>query len=488
MSSFVAPRPRLLPAAPVAAGAGLGLVSALDPGLALVVALGAGFALVSAADLTLGLCLFTLVTFLATLPANAELLSFTKLAGLLLALSWLMTVIGRRDAGRGLISRHPGVAYVLLLFVAWGALSLLWAESLDQGAASVSRYGFNALLFAIVPTAIRAPRHALLLVAAFVAGTVISVSYGMAARSDASISVDGLSRLTGTSGDPNELAAVLVAGLVLAGGLAIAAKGLGLARLAAIAAVCLCTVGIFLTASRGGLLTLAFALGAGLLVGGRWRRLVAIVAVALASSALIYFAVIASPEIRSEVVRVEGASGRLDLWTVGLRMIEDNPVHGVGVGNFPTSAIHYLLEPGTIEHHNLIVDTPQVAHNAYLEVLAELGLVGLVLFVSVLAFSVVCALRAARAFERQGDRRMEAVTRAVLVALLGILASSFFISGQFEKQLWLLLGAGPALLAIARSGVPAARPPVSARHVPPSPPAGGLSRSPRPDIAAHPRS
>jgi hypothetical protein len=36
------------------------------------------------------------------------------------------------------------------------------------------------------------------------------------------------------------------------------------------------------------------------------------------------------------------------------------------------------------------------------------------------------------------------------VALTGVLASDFFLSEQYSKQLWVLLAIGPALLAIAR--------------------------------------
>jgi hypothetical protein len=45
---------------------------------------------------------------------------------------------------------------------------------------------------------------------------------------------------------------------------------------------------------------------------------------------------------------------------------------------------------------------------------------------------------------------MEMIARATLVGLMGILAADFFVSGQFSKQLWLLLGLGPALLAMSR--------------------------------------
>jgi F0F1-type ATP synthase assembly protein I len=49
---------------------------------------------------------------------------------------------------------------------------------------------------------------------------------------------------------------------------------------------------------------------------------------------------------------------------------------------------------------------------------------------------------------------MEIVARAMVVALVGILAADFFITEQYGKQLWILLGLGPALLGIARRTYP----------------------------------
>jgi O-antigen ligase len=138
-------------------------------------------------------------------------------------------------------------------------------------------------------------------------------------------------------------------------------------------------------------------------------------------------------------------------------MVEAHPVNGVGSGNFPISSIHYLLvKPGAIERDEFIVDTPKVAHNSYLQVLAELGVVGLAMFLSIIGFAIWCALRADRWFGRVGDTQMEIVARAMVVALVGILAADFFITEQYGKQLWLLLGLGPALLGVARRTYPAA--------------------------------
>ena len=44
---------------------------------------------------------------------------------------------------------------------------------------------------------------------------------------------------------------------------------------------------------------------------------------------------------------------------------------------------------------------------------------------------------------------MESCARAVVVALVAVFVADFFVSEQLSKTLWLLLGLGPALLAIA---------------------------------------
>jgi O-antigen ligase len=131
-------------------------------------------------------------------------------------------------------------------------------------------------------------------------------------------------------------------------------------------------------------------------------------------------------------------------------MIEAHPVQGVGVGNFQVTSVDYLLRPGLIQRSDFIVDDPKVAHNIYLQVTAELGVVGIALFGFLLAFALRCALEAARWFRRARDPAMDVLSRAVLVASLGLLASNLFVSEQFSKPLWLLLGLGPVLLAIAR--------------------------------------
>ena len=422
-----------------------GLLSGIDPRLGLAAAMGVAFITVVLADLSVGLCIYALLAFLNIVPdVGGSFLSFDKVAGALLAISWLAAVASRKSARRAFFTAHPQFSAVLVFFVAWVVLSLTWAETPSDGFEPATRYILNAFLFLIVFTAVRDRKHVIWLVTAFVAASTLSAVYGLVV----SAPTGDEGRLGGSLGEPNELAAVLVAGIVLSAGLAMVVRG-PLLRLMLIGAACMCLLSTFLTLSRGGLIALAVAMVALVFVAGRWRVPAAGLAVVALGALFVFFAFVATPEQRGRVTEVGTGSGRSDIWTVGWRMVQANPGIGVGVGQFQGSAVHYLIEPGAIQRSDLIVDRPRVAHNIYLQVLSEFGIVGFVPFMLILGFGFTCCLRAARAFERRRDLGMELMSRAVFVALIGILAADFFVSQQFSKQLWLLLGLCPALLAIA---------------------------------------
>lgn len=424
----------------------LGVLAGLDPPLALAAAFAVCFVLVVFADLSAGLALFTLLGFLDQLPAAASpALSLGKAAGLLLALSWLGVLATHQDARRNLFTDHAGLAYLLVLFIAWSALSQVWAESSSEALLTTSRYLLNVALLPLVFTAVRGSRDVVWCVAAYVAGASVAAIYGIFARPEVA---DELERLAGTIGDPNQLAALMAAGVVLAVGLAGAAEGRSHWRVAALGAAFLCLLAACLTLSRGGLVALGLGLIAAVVLGGRWRARAAILAVTAVGAAVVYFGVFA-PEAVDRIFAADGGAGRTDIWQVGWRMVEDEPVHGIGSGNFPVTSIHYLLEPGAIYQDEFIVAEPSVAHNVYLEVLAELGVVGLMLFLAIVVVCLRCAYQAAVNFAAREELRNEVLARAVLIATIVILAADFFISDQFAKQLWLLLGLGPALLAIS---------------------------------------
>ena len=432
----------------------LGVGAGVDPRIAVAAAVGLGFVVLVMGDLTMGLCLFAVVAFLDVLPhLGGSALSFSKVVGFLLAVSWLAKVSTSRDSRNDFLAAHPTFTYVLLLFLGWSTLSLTWAEESGAATTPLMRYALNLVLFLIVYSAVRTPRHLAWTIGAYVLGSALAAGYGVLNPPTDTAYYD-VTRVSGTIGDPNELASVLVGGTILAAGLALTLKGAPLLRLLAGGASALCAAGIFLSLSRGGLVALAFSLVAAVVVAGRrWRLQAIALAVAVAAGAFVYFGFYADQTAASRVTSFGSGTGRTDIWTVGWRMVQDHPVRGVGVGNFKTASIHDQLEPGAIERDEFIVDTPKVAHNTYLQVLAELGIVGAVMFMSIILFSLLCILKAARIFERVGDSTMELMSRALLVSLCGVLAADFFISEEFSKQLWLLLGLGPALLGIAKTAI-----------------------------------
>jgi O-antigen ligase len=441
---------RLLTAGLLASAALVGLLAGISPPLAVGLTLGLVFLTITMANLTAGICLFAVLTFLDTLlPAEAQgTLSVPKLLGLVLMLSWLALVTAGEGHSRERIFSHAGFLGVLFLFLAWVLLSASWAEDPGVAIEALTRFVPNALLFLIVFAGVRDREQLLWVIGALVVGAFLSAIYGVANP----VPEDPSGRLSGALGNANDTAAALVAGGGLAAALSLVLRGKPILRLLSAIVVPLCVFAVFLTLSRGGLVALGVSLLTAVAMAGRKRRGTAIAVTATGFlCAVLYFGVFASDVARERVTELDGGTGRGDIWTVGWRMVEDNSLKGVGAGNFPVASIHYLIEPGAIVRDDFIIDNPKVAHNTYLDMLAELGVVGLALFLSIIAFSLWCALRAIGLAERAGDRQVEVIARALIVVLAGLLAADFFGSRQYSKQLWLLLALCPVLLEISRT-------------------------------------
>lgn len=434
---------------------GLGVFTGRNPALGIALAAAFAFMLIVMANLTVGVCLFLLVTFLDVLSQNQN-LSVTKGAGAVLAGSWLATIAIRPGTRRGLTSHAPWLVAALMAFLVWSAVSALWAESPSATATSTLRFALDAMLMPIVFWAIRERRHVVWVYGVFVVGVLLSVLWGISVGKAATgVSAAQVGRLTGANVEANVLATLLIVCTVFASALAVVLRRMPMARVLAVLAALAATAAFFGTFSRGGIVALTVVILASGFYAGRSRPAF----VALVLGVILVGAVFLKDTTSSAVQRLASTStsGRADVWKVGLRMVRANPIVGVGSGNYTAAEPHYLLAtPGPITRADLIVGTPFPAHNVYLQILAEMGVIGLVLFVSVILLSIGAAVKSVKLFEAVGDRSMEVLGRSLVLALVGILAADFFISDQYDKQLWLLLAMGPALLAIAR-GSPLAR-------------------------------
>jgi O-antigen ligase len=429
----------------------LGLLAGVAPEYAIAAAVAIALLILIASDLAIGVMLFAGISFFETIPGLGG-TSVTKLVGLLLALAWLGTIATKPDAKRDFLRVYPRISGVLLIFLAWNGLSFAWSEHPAAAFDALSRLVLNAILFLIVFTAIRTERDVIRVFWAFIIGASLATIVGVLTGSGPTPYGEA-ARISTSSDNANELASVLVASTALAMGLALISRRSPALRTVAFGAAALSLAGIVLTVSRSGLIALFVAALAAVVFAGRWRPRVFAISGLVIASAVFYFAFLAPQTARERVTTSqEGGHGREDIWRVGWRMVEAHPVRGVGGGNFSTTSIHYLLiQPGLLRRSDFIVDTQKVAHNAYLQAWAETGVIGLALFLGVILGLLACSLKAIRRFERDGNLLMEVLTRAQLIACIGLLTSLFFSSDQFNKQLWLLLAMGPAMLAIAKA-------------------------------------
>ncbi len=206
-------------------------------------------------------------------------------------------------------------------------------------------------------------------------------------------------------GDPNDMAALTLLQLGLAASLLVGERN-RLIRVGAIASIVVLPVVIFMTQSRGGVLGL-FTFGIFALWGRvRVKRLVPVAAVLIVA---IFFAPAGfwqrigtlsettDVQALSEVEDQGSADARWNIWRVSTRIIRDHPMTGIGMGAYPWVHWRYASKDPSLPWTSR---GPKDTHSTYLNVMAETGLVGFLLFAGVLGSAVYSAERVRRRARR----------------------------------------------------------------------------------------
>jgi putative inorganic carbon (HCO3(-)) transporter len=423
----------------------LGAVAGLKPTYALAAAVGIVLVVATLANVTVGMVLFTIISFLEVLnSASGGATGVTKAFGLVVFVSWYARTLTTRHGVERWPRTHGAFLTLGVAFIGWSVLSAAWAVSSSTAISSTERYLLNLLLFPLVLGAVRRREHLLWLLGAFVLGAAISGLYGFVS------STGGGGRLLGGVGDANEEAAVLVAAIPIAIGLAVSIRDRPLLSALSWLSVPVLLAAILNTVSRGGVLALGVTLLAAVIFSGRWRTWATVVMLVVAVGTVGYFVGIAPYSAQQRITNTN-SNGRSDLWKVGWSMVKDKPIGGVGSGNFQVAEPHYVQISGSLTEASLIIDQPHVAHNMYLEIAAELGIPGLVCFLGLVFASISAAVRATHRFRQVGDRDMELLARCLTLAIVAFMTADFFLSGEYSKQLWMTLALCPAALALARA-------------------------------------
>lgn len=394
------------------------------------------------------------VVYLGGLPGLAAFPNRTLLVALACGVVALTANLVRRVS---LVPSGRVILPVFAAFVFWQLLSLTWAGDVAFAEEQVKSFVYLAAGVVLVLATIRTRRHVRWLALAFVVGAVASVAGGvlqggLTAATTSGVSTDtATSRFTGGAGDANYLAAMLVPALMLAGGLSV--RRSPVLRAGLLVSVLVMAVGLAATQSRGGLIALVVSFTAAFFLLREQRRLVVGAMGASLSGLVVFF--VSYPAAWQRIVGVDdggSGSGRTGIWSVAWKIVTEHPLIGVGLNQFSIVSPTYVRRPGSLSGATgLIVDKQIVVHNVFLQLWAETGLIGLVLFLAVIVATFAGAARAAREFDLAGEVEMAAISRAVILALIGVLTASFFLSNILARQIWVLLALGPVLLTVART-------------------------------------
>jgi putative inorganic carbon (hco3(-)) transporter len=424
-------------AAALAAG-GLGWLAVDSPRRA-VEALAAGALIVLAfSRLTWAVAVFVLVTFPENLPgALGGVATVAKPVGAVLAVAWLGYAAARSGRVVLLPRQDPALFWTAAVLLLLAAASLLWAADASQTMYQLQRLAQVAVFLAVAYTAASTRRSFHLIIAAFLLASVVTSIYSMASGSY--IAGDRLGGLF----DPNYYAAELIPAVVIAFFLLLTARR-ALLRVALLAVIGVDLAAFALTQSRGGIIGIAVSCAVAVAFAGRARPRV-VVGVLLFCALSAAYVLVFSPSHLSDS---SGSSGRSDEWRIALRMIRDHPVQGVGLGNYQIVEPAYAKETINLHHVKFVVQDRLVAHNSYLELGAELGIVGALLFVSILLIALRRAVVATWRFERAHDE-LEWFARGLVAGAAGMFTAYFFLSAQYEKQLWLVIALLATLATVA---------------------------------------
>ena len=153
-------------------------------------------------------------------------------------------------------------------------------------------------------------------------------------------------------------------------------------------------------------------------------------------------------------------TGRMEIWKRGVGYMLDHPLLGVGAAAFPVA--EGTLAPEALEQRRYGRGFKWSApHNSFIQVGAELGVGGLVLFIALLAgaFRTLARLRRAPVPE------LAVVAQIFTASLIAFVVTASFLSQAYSAYLYTLLG---MILGLAKI-VSLARPPMAARAPIPRP-------------------
>lgn len=349
-------------------------------------------------------------------------------------------------------------------YIAWAIASGMWTVSLTGTQfllqSLVIAFSFM-LIFAALPRSeddIRRLVYVVGFTAALIGGLSV-IAFGSPFELPG-IDLLQAGRSQGGVGDPDFFAAMQLVAVPL---VLVAASDTTDPRLRLLLYVAVLTIlaSVFTSLSRGAFLAVA-VLGILFLISkperlfrSRQEKAVALIVVVLGMVAFF-----SRPYVREEVVsRAEtiyapktkddaSGSGRTNLWKAAAKTAAENPAAGIGYGGFGAISQELLFRtPGVDLDIQQIREEGDyfVAHNTYLGTAAELGFTGLILYLGLVIATGLSLRRTAARAAAAGAPFVGRVAHALVLGLASWAVTSFFLSGETARMLWIVVGLSLAL-------------------------------------------
>jgi O-antigen ligase len=425
-----------------AAAGGVGVLAAHDPVLA-VASLAVMVAL-PVAVLKPSLVLYPLVL---SIFAEAVTVGGTTLGRLTAPLALVAVVAQVLQSPVRL--RRAALPMVLIGGYALLALaSLAWTVSVPETVEALTTLSVSLVYGAAFAVLVRTARDLRHLLAAF---ALSSTALALLWIGQYAIGID---RRFNVAGDPNFFAASQVVALPLVV-VMLSWERDAMRRLALYLAVAVIAASVLSTVSRGGFVTLLVIVLLILVLPSRLvfpspRQKAAFVLTALVGLAVLSPLAWGDLRHRFEVGFGQSnvAGGRGDLWRAAATGYRQHPLGGLGYGGFRGVSFQLLRNTPGVDldtHLRFAVRRGEYVHSAYVGSLAELGPLGLGLFLGILGTAAARFRRTAREARAAGYSFASSVANGLLLSLLALGLASALLSTETSRVLWILVGLSLAL-------------------------------------------
>ena len=326
-----------------------------------------------------------------------------------------------------------------LLFGLWFAIvvSNLAAGYLEGGLNGLTGFAQVVFQYALIRTAVRTMprlRGIIALLTAFMLFHAFSGiqqwNTGVGFGGIEPMFTDGAMRIrsVGIFNDPNDLAlSMLIVIPFLFVTIVNDAAG-WTARIVSLAVLVPMMMAFLYTNSRGGVLGLAAALA---IIG--WRRYGKRVGPLVIVASLAGVVAVGPSRMGEMDAEEDSAQGRIQAWSEGLQMLKDRPLTGVGYGRFT-------------EYHAL------VAHNSFVQVLAELGLLGGAAFIGIVFWYFESLSRVGR-LPQTAQPPFRSLHTGFLAMGTAFFIGCCFLSRQYNPVLFTVIALGACYASLAKHDV-----------------------------------